>query len=144
MQVQLLKNNSNTNSFNRTFLKNDSFEGVLKEGSDMLAPEIMFELSGAPDYNMMYIPSFQRYYFIGWENISNNLWKAYTKEIDVLFTYKSDILALDAIIDKQEYNSNPYIDDGSYIQEARTIIETRPFSSGFNETPSYVLITAGA
>lgn len=144
MQVQLLKNNANTNSFNRNFIKNDNFEGVLKEGSDMLAPEILFELSSAPDYNMAYIPSFNRYYFIGWENVSNNLWKMYTNEIDVLYTYKNEILALDAIIDKQEYNTNPYINDGSFIREERTIIETKPFSSGFNDTPTYILITAGA
>lgn len=144
MQITLLKNTNNTNSFSRNFVKETNLEGTLKEGSDMLNPEILIQLNSAPDYNMMYIPAFNRYYFVGFKNVSNTLWSVYAKEIDVLYSYKSQLLSLNAIIDKQERNFNRLIDDGSFIRQVNTVPEVVPFSSGFDATGHYVLTVAGA
>ena len=142
MNVQLLKNTSNTNSFSRSFAKNKTYSCVLKEGSDALNPSITLEIENPTDYNEMYIPEFGRYYFIGWENISNSLWRAYAKEIDVLYTYRNEILRLNAIIDKQEFRTNPLIDDGSYVSQVNTVPEVVYFQNGFDATEKYILITA--
>lgn len=144
MQVQLLKNTSNTNSFTRNFVKTYSFDCVLKEGSDALNPSIILETGNMTDYNMMYIPEFKRYYFIGWENINGSIWRAYSKGIDVLYTYKGRILGLNAIIDKQEYIHNDLLDDGSYIKQVNTMPEVQQFSGGFEENPSNILVLTGA
>lgn len=143
MQVQLLKNTTNTKSFKRNFTTALPIECVLKEGSDALNPELILEIGNPTGYNMMYIPEFKRYYFIGCENINNAMWRIYSKGIDTLWTYKSRILALNAIIDKQEVIHNDLIDDGSYIRQVNTFPEVVNYSSGFNDNPKYILITAG-
>ena len=143
MLVELLKNTSNTNSFTRNFTKNKGVEVVLKEGSDALNPSIVLKISNPTDYNMMLIPEFgDRYYFICWKNINNNLWEAYTKEIDVLYTYRNKILGLNAVIDKQEFRTNKLIDDGSYVSQVDTFPEVLEFTDGFDATENYILITA--
>ena len=142
MQVTLLKNTSKTNSLKRTFTSQKSFECVLKEGSDVLNPEIILETSNPVDYNMMYIPEFKRYYFIGVENLNNTTWRIYSLGIDTLFTYRNELLALNAIIDKQEYIHNDMIDDGSYVSQVDAFKEILNYSAGFDDNPSYILITA--
>lgn len=62
---------------------------------------------------------------------------------DVLMSFKNEILTLKVIVDKNEYDINAYIDDGSYIVEEREKIETISYSGGFNDSGSYILITAG-
>lgn len=142
MQIYLYKNSTNTSSFRRNFTTQKSFDGTLKEGSDVLSPSITLEIDNPTEFNMMYIPDFKRYYFIGWENISNKLWRAYSVGIDTLFTYKNQILNLNAIIDKQEIKNNNLIDDGSYIRQVDTFPEVKSFDTGFGETPYYILMTA--
>ena len=145
MQVELLRNTSNTNSFNRNITKSKSFEVVLKDGSDMLSPSIILEIENPSEYNMMKIPAFgNRYYFIGWKNINNDLWEAYTKEIDVLFTYKDTLLKTSCVIDKQETNFNSLLDDGTFISQVNSYDEVLQFDEGFSDTASFILITAGA
>ena len=142
MQVTLFKNNYNTKSFKRNFISQQTLECVLKEGSDILKPELLIESSNPIGFNEMYIPDFKRYYFIGCENVSNNLWRIYSLGIDTLYTYKNEILALNAIIDKQENIHNDLIDDGSYVRQVDTFKEVLTYSKGFNDTETYVLITA--
>lgn len=142
MQVTLFKNNYNTKSFKRNFISQQTIECVLKEGSDILKPELLIESSNPIGFNEMYIPDFKRYYFIGCENVSNNLWRIYSLGVDTLYTYKNEILALNAIIDKQENIHNDLIDDGSYVRQVDTFKEVLTYSKGFNDTETYVLITA--
>lgn len=142
MQVQLLKNTTNTKSFNRNFLSQANFDVVLKNPTDVLSPEFVLNTSSPIDYNMMYIPDFKRYYFIGVENLNYNVWRVYAKNIDTLFTYKQQLLNLNAIIDKQEKNNNPLIDDGSFIRQVNTYPEVVKFSGGFSDSPTYIMITA--
>ena len=66
-----------------------------------------------------------------------------TGKRDALTSFKNDILNLNVIVDKNEYEVNPYIDDGSYIVEERQKIETYQFPLGFNDSGTHILITAG-
>ena len=142
MQVTLFKNTSNTKSFKRKFSSQRQFDCYLKEGSDALNPELILETSNPIDYNMMYIPEFKRYYFIGVENLNNTTWRIYSKGIDTLYTYKNELLSLHAIIDKQEYIHNDMINDGSYVSQVDAFKEILNYSAGFDDNPSYILITA--
>lgn len=143
MVIELLENNYNTKSFTRNFINTLTLEGVLKEGSNVLNPEIVVEVDNPSNFNMMHIPAFNRYYFIEVENLTDNLWKIKAIESDVLFNNKTKLLNLDAIIDKQENKFNKYIDDGSYVTQLNTFIETKNFSNGFNDEGKFILITAG-
>lgn len=62
---------------------------------------------------------------------------------DALTSFKNDILMLDCIIDKQQYENNMYINDGSYIVEEREAVQVVNFSSGFEDSGHFILIAAG-
>lgn len=69
------------------------FDCVLLRGSGMLNPKIEFEFAITSDpsqWNVAYIPSFGRYYWIREWEFNDRLWTAYM-EVDVLATYKSKI-----------------------------------------------------
>jgi hypothetical protein len=66
--------------------------------------------------------------------------------VDVLESFKTQIKAQTAIIDKQEARSetNLYINDGSFIDTEQTFNEIKNFQTGFNEVGQFILINAGA
>lgn len=144
MEIKLLQNTSNTNSMTRNFRASQSLEGTLKEGSDVLSPNILIYHQNPSAYNMCYIKEFNRYYFVEFENVRNNIWMMKALGVDVLYTYKDFILQLNAIIDKQEKSYNEMLDDGSYLNQVNTFPEVISFSNGFSDDGQFVLITAGA
>jgi len=83
------------------------------------------------------------YYFITVEALPGGSRYRIVGKRDPLTSFKNDILNLDVIVDKNEYDINPYLDDGSYIVEERQKIETISFPLGFNDYGSHILITAG-
>lgn len=66
-----------------------------------------------------------------------------TGERDALTSFKDEILMLDCIIDKQQYENNMYINDGSYIVEEREAVQVINFAHGFEDSGRFILITAG-
>ena len=81
------------NSTKRPTGDGTSLSCILRRGSSAMSPALEFDFGpdGNPlNYNYMYIPSFNRYYFIENWTFSNPLWVA-TASVDVLATYKSQI-----------------------------------------------------
>ena len=69
---------------------------VLKQGCSLIRPTFMLAMDSRPDYSMLEFEG--RYYFItDIKSVRNNLWEL-TCEIDVLSTYKNEILAASAFI----------------------------------------------
>ena len=68
-----------------------------------------------------------------------------TCKSDVLESFKQDILALSAIIDKANAgnNINMFLDDGSFVTENKEFNTVINFPTGFNASGEYILITAG-
>lgn len=67
--------------------------------------------------------------------------------VDALSSFKSQIKANKAIIEKSEQSasSNEYFNDGStFYHDSREYNEIAMFQRGFDTAPSYILITAGA
>lgn len=92
--------------------------------------------------NYCYIEELERYYFCT-PVLGNNGIYTLICNIDPLMSLRDEILNLNVIVDKNEYQINPYLNDGSYITEEREKIEVLNFSYGFNDTGRYILITAG-
>ena len=92
--------------------------------------------------NYCYIEEFNRYYFCV-PTLGNNGIYTLICHIDPLMSFSDEILNLNVIVDKNEYDINPYLNDGSYIIEEREKVEVLNFSDGFNDTGRYILITAG-
>ena len=145
MQINFYKNSSEKNKIGKFLSSVLTLNGNLRDECSITSPSILVEATSLVDYNYCYIPEFKRYYFISdITSVRNNLWRVSLK-CDVLESFKSDILNLSCIVDKQQnqsYSNN--IDDGSYINRADSFVEIANYQNGFNSSGEFILITAGA
>lgn len=145
MTITFYNNISERNVIGKTINNPLAINGTLRESTSVINPIITVE---APvtlvGYNYCYIPDFSRYYYVvDVKSMRNNLW-AVTLRVDVLMSFKNDILNTPAIIDhtKQQDTSNYMTSDvwQSLVKDKTDIIN---FSSGLSESGGYILITAG-
>lgn len=149
MQINLFTCNAERNRVNKGEYLQNRFvmDGAFRRSTSAMNIEIDVEKSNPViyKYNYMYIESFNRYYFID-EIISvrNNLWTI-KATVDVLMSFKNDILSASVIVDKVENElvANLYLDDGSFVMDSRKYNEIKEFPSGLNENGEYILICAG-
>lgn len=139
------------NAENKRIMKNEYLgnravlEGTLKDNTDVLDPLIEIEANNLSQYNYMYIPEFHRFYFIkDIENRYNRMW-AIRGHVDVLYTYAAEIFKNQAVIDRTaaKADADLYLDDGTFITDARKYTQVIPFQHGLDETPHTILIAAG-
>lgn len=122
-------------------------EGSFRQSSSVIDPVIIIEKTNPAifHYNYMYIPQFARYYYINnIETIRTNLWQI-SAHVDVLYTWRADLQNMQCVIDKTaDYSSaNLYMDDGSFILDARRYNQLFPFSTGLSNDGEFILICAG-
>lgn len=149
MQINLFTCNAERNRINKSNYLFNRFvlSGSLRKSTSAMNIEIEVEKSNplTYNYNYMYIEEFKRWYYID-EIISvrTNLWTI-KATVDVLMTFKNDILISPAIIDKVENEdaANLYLDDGSFVMDSRKYNEIKEFPNGLNENGQYILICAG-
>lgn len=80
-----------------------SITGDLRDSCDMLNPIILCKFddpSSCADFNYLYVEAFKRYYYITGMRILRNRLIEISAHVDVLYTYREDILANKAIIDR--------------------------------------------
>ena len=145
MQIKFYYNSSEKNKIGKSISRELTMNGNLRDECSVINPTILVEHSNLSSYNYVYIPEFNRYYFITEMTIvRNNLWRISLK-VDVLESFKFNILNLSCIVDKQQYeNYGNNIDDGSYINKADSFVEIANYPNGFNSNGEFILITAGA
>lgn len=116
--------------------------GTLRESSSVVNPTITFEwnqspslyinLGSTPNFNYVYLPIFNRFYFV--TNITfmaNNLW-VMTLSVDVLMSYKDEIIAQkDVYIERQEYSYDLSVVDPLLTSENRVTITETEYANTF-------------
>ena len=149
MEINLFTYSGERNRVNKNdFITNRfAMNGSLRNETDVVDPVILVEKTNptAYNYNYMYIAEFGRWYFItDFRSIRTGLWEIHA-HVDVLFTYRNNIINNLAIIDKveNEDKANLYLDDGSFVMDSRKYNEIQVFPSGLDTNGSYVLICAG-
>ena len=120
---------------------------VLKESTSILRPviKILSIDSDIISCNYMYISEFNRYYFIDdIVSINNNKWEI-SGHVDVLETYKNDILGNSAVIENTEIKDiNMYLYDPDVFKvNCKHMTDIINFPSGLLDTGEFILITAG-
>lgn len=143
MTINLYVNVSEKERVTKTLSLEKSFSGTLREQTSVIDPVISIEstdnLSG---YNYMYIPDFGRYYYIrNVESVKNGLWRV-TGHVDVLMSFKSQILQNSGVIERQENKWNLYLPDPDFQTSNKTQIQTKKFPKGFGNR-SYILVISG-
>lgn len=145
MEVRFYNNMSDSRKINKELIAGDICEGQLRDSVSIMNPVVRVESDGIIRYNYAYIPEFQRYYTITDRTcVREDIWDI-TMEVDVLMSFRNDIINLQAIVDKQSSSAigDEYIDDGSLVADNVMFTTVYPFTSGFNSTGEYILITAG-
>lgn len=147
MEVQFYYNQSDSRVINKRLVEMDNniFEGVPRGDVSVMNPVIRFENDGILRFNYAYIPELQRYYsVVDRTAYREGIWDI-TFAVDVLMSFRRDIMNLSVVVDKQSMGSNgdEYIDDGSLVSENVMFQSLYEFPNGFNDTGEYILITAG-
>lgn len=148
MNIDLMYNYSENNCINKVIATIDSVtDAVIKGDISVEKPTIILKYDGniRGNINYLYIPEFNRYYFISdIVNLTGNRYEVMC-EVDVLESFKFFILSLNCIIDKQQNDNmvDKYINDGSWIATQKEFTRIIEFANGFNETGEYILICAG-
>lgn len=137
--LKLYKNSSENNDV----LKNLSDEKIIKGSSrsvvDMLSPVIDLAGVDVNSYNYCYVEELQRYYYIENMILSPNGITRLTMRVDVLMSYREDILESQGMITKNR-DFNPYTSD--YDVESRYTLEKHEFENGFNfNDGDFVMVT---
>lgn len=115
---------------------------IIKDSCSVVTPSIILDANvDLTPCNYMKMGSF--FYYINADKMpGGNRFKVIGKR-DALTSFKNDILMLDCIIDKQQYENNMYINDGSYIVEEREAVQIVNFDRGFEDSGRFILIAAG-
>lgn len=102
--------------------------GTLRRATSIIAPEFEFIYNKVPDFNYVYIPNFNRYYFI--DNIvslRNNVWTL-SLSVDVLMSFKDQIKECDGFIARNEFEFNHYLIDNRRSTEVKAVRQIKPFT----------------
>ena len=146
LSVTLYNSASPVEKIGKTLTAGGTYSCTLKDTTSILNPVLIIRTSDAVyNYNYLYIAEFQRYYFINdIKSVNNNVWEI-SAHVDVLETYKTAILANEAVIKRQSLKYNTYLNDPewktyAYEQVAAFKFPITPFNKGLE----YILTVAGA
>lgn len=148
MDIFLYKTESASNVVNKKLEEVVHYSSVrLLDDTSILTPTIEVRESTIIDdlwtINYFYIPKFKRYYFVTDAVATAGMFRI-SGRVDVLRTYKSEILISSQIISRQENLQDRYLHDSMIpISDKQEVIETE-FGETFNDENSlFILITTG-
>lgn len=146
--VDLYNNESPVEKIGKNLTNSHTISDVLlKRDTSILRPVLV--INSAQDiytYNYMYISEFGRYYFIDdIRSVHDNIWEI-SAHVDVLETYKAEILSNTAVLRRQEKKFNLYLDDPEFKTYNNERVQTKRFkgASGWTKNLHYVLVTNGS
>lgn len=145
MEVSFYQNTSENYRITKSLISKYTESCTLKDGCSIENPVILIaNANNMADCNYMYIPEFNRYYFItDIVSVRNGLWEI-SGHVDVLMTYANEIKACQATFKRQEHLFNLYLDDPEFKTYNNTDIVTKLFTgSEFSKSMQYILVTAG-
>ena len=158
MEIQLFRCNADNIKVDKRFSLSDgvSLIGTLRDGSSITTPTIKIEIPTYEDedhniqrynmvnFNYVYIPEFNRYYFIDDMTFDYNNIVTLTLKCDVLFSFAQSIYLSRGIITRSPYG-NAYVADRSDTEKltvAKEVINI-PVNTANSLSPSTILIVAG-
>lgn len=135
--LELYKVTNQPNELTKTLNNAVVVDGSFRSEIDSIDVIVEIE-SDTYDFNYVYIPSFNKYYFLqNIVHVNAKIVRLYL-HCDVLMTYKTDILASYGLV-IQGGTINPYY--SSIESESRQSIRRFTFPYTFNSTGNYVLVT---
>lgn len=152
MNITLYKSTAEPNRLNKTSFLTQlaSYTGaVARQNLSIMNPLLVLQesIANIKDANYCYISDFGRYYYIREKTCDANGLYTLVLNIDVLMSYKTDILLQKGIVSKQEGIYNMYLpsDVPSEVRPLVTTVKMNPVSTGgfTNQSDTYVLLAIG-
>lgn len=96
-------------------------------------------------YNYCYIPAFNRFYYIKDKQINGSDIMTIPLDVDVLQSFKDEILACECIVERQRTITNKYFNDSTYwTQQNSSIVPQELTTNGFDRSGNcFILTVAG-
>lgn len=141
MQIVFYKCSSEKNCLNKVLESEITLDGAIRGESNVISPQIMVQMNPI-EYDYVYIPEWKRYYFI--TDVVCYRANAFVVKlsIDVLMTYKTEILQMTGVVSR--------LTSGSKYANRDLLVsckeECREFDFGatpFKRDGTYVLIAQG-
>ena len=151
MDIQLIKNNTPPPHMGRSLTPVAAFsipDNVI-EKMDLLNPVLTFKNNDFPNIaqaNYCHLGApFNRYYFMGTATAGEDGLTRIPCHVDVLYTYRQNILNADCIAERSSSSYSDYLQD-EYIQiEKGYTYNISKFNYSFNpDTGDYVLLVSGS
>lgn len=131
MKVTLYNNTSSNNTVSKKLTTvRTALTCSLKDNTDMLTPTILLSksnISGATNFNYMYIDEFKRYYYTKSPVERKGGVLEIEGQVDVLMSHSNAIRNLYALVERQEYFYNLYMPDLKIPNVAYKRVQTIKF-----------------
>lgn len=143
MVVTFYSNNSPEIMLNKTLSTPKQINVSLKADCSIINPVLI--VTGVDyTYNYVYIPMFNRYYFIDSVITLNQNTTEIGCRVDPLMSFKNDILAATGIVERNENQFIKYITDNKYTVLNYERIQTKVFPNSFPTNGQFILVVAGS
>lgn len=153
MVAKIYKTKSAPNVVNKTLSEVVAFEEIIfKEDTSLLNPTIIINgVSNASSYtiedigtsNYFSIPKVNRYYFITDITMMSGGRVAITGKVDVLMSFKTDILGSTQLIVRQEKKTNNYLIDTDIPLSSKKQVIEHEFGDSIADSGYYILAVNG-
>ena len=145
MIINFYINSSENNKLEKSISQQFSLSGNLRSECSITDPIILIQADAGTfaGINYMYIPTFERYYFINDVRSVRNGFVEINAHVDVLMSFADGIKNCSGIVKRQANKWNLYLNDGSLKCYQNPMILTKAFPSGFT-TQEFVLAVAGS
>lgn len=144
MNIILYDNKSPKNKIGKTLVNANNITGTLRSETSTSNIQMLLNIVDLNPYNYMYISDFDKYYFItNIISVRTGLWLV-SASIDVLESYKNEILQLNVILsDTESVGSKQYRNGSCWDVLVKDKTDIISFSDGLLQTGEFILITAG-
>ena len=149
MKCRLYKNTADFRELDKSkFLTLiNEIECNIKENTSIINPILKIsklKVNTIKKLNYLYLPDFNRYYFVNdIIECTGNILELHCK-VDVLFSYKDDIRGITALILRQENINNPYIEDSQLlVRNNRTFEKINIGKVGDSNNHYYLTVNNG-
>lgn len=148
MEIYFYKTSSELKEINKDCELIERKECSLINDTDRTNPSLTIDKT-LINSNIIFIPSFGRWYNLASVERTNNNWVRANYHVDLLMSFKDELLEKHFLINRQESNLNPYLVDNMQSCGAEKEILIAKFDGGILNnsntlTNNYVLEVAGA
>lgn len=143
MIITLYNNASEKNKISKSLTAVETLTGNIKEPSSIIRPEITIQRATPTGFNYCYIDEFNRYYFVDDVVVINTNIIRLILSVDVLESFKNQILSQNVIIDKNTVDIDKYLPDENWLVNVKTKTDIINFPNGLLDSGEFILITAG-